>query len=532
MSNFLIGSSNVYRHFTRALGLGLFAGRDLQLVKCTQKAVLDSHLATLSSASLVVCSVLENFIVDVCSDVSDDEVQLFARQQITAFVEQLSGLVSRLPEVNVIIVPPKFRSNPPWFGSYLPDFFNFLCGEVSRVGSERLALCAPFTVLPSMLEQDGVHLTPSGGDRFLTHLDNELKNLLLEVNSVPAPDRLDQILEAVNRNSSQLHSFKTLGETMIRLTNSTSEFESFVRHRFQSDDLIFARMKEESDTDINRSREDRVVISGLAGPALISSTHAEKKMHYSSLISRLISICCAASDPMPKVTDVYINLRKDRGLPLVEARFDTVSGAQLFRREGVSLAKATHAEFGSLFFSNAVTQATRVRIEILRALSKKLNTATEVAFVQGFISRPVLQYRVKEGARSRADGVGRSYTFVDAVAKFGVKLAQKDLVTAYSRAGNTFDGALSQYFVVLSDGHGGSGVNSAPVGPRFRPTFSGRSRGGRLFSASRLPLAAGRGMKRQAEVAADVPSDVDGAAGPSKKQEQEKEDEEVSIEID
>ena len=139
---------------------------------------------------------------------------------------------------------------------------------------------------------------------------------------------------------------------------------------------------------------------------------------------------------------------------------------------------------------------------------------------------------MKEGARSRADGVGRSYTFVDAVAKFGVKLAQKDLVTAYSRAGNTFDGALSQYFVVLSDGHGGSGVNSAPVGPRFRPTFSGRSRGGRLFSASRLPLAAGRGMKRQAEVAADVPSDVDAAAGPSKKQEQEKEDEEVSIEID
>jgi hypothetical protein len=47
--------------------------------------------------------------------------------------------------------------------------------------------------------------------------------------------------------------------------------------------------------------------------------------------------------------------------------------------------------------------------------------------------------------------VGRSYTFVDAMAKFGSKLAQKDLGTAYVRAGSTFDGALSQYFVVLKD---------------------------------------------------------------------------------
>ena len=67
----------------------------------------------------------------------------------------------------------------------------------------------------------------------------------------------------------------------------------------------------------------------------------------------------------------------------------------------------------------------------MRELSKKLNTASEVAFVQGFVSRPVLQYCVKEGARSRADGVGRSYTFVDAVAKFGNKLAQRDLTNGY-----------------------------------------------------------------------------------------------------
>jgi len=161
-------------------------------------------------------------------------------------------------------------------------------------------------------------------------------------------------------------------------------------------------------------------------------------------------------------------------------RFDSVSNAQLFRREGVRLAKAEHEEFKTLFFSNSVTQSTRVRIEILRELSKKLTTTTEVAFVQGFISRPVIQYRVKEGERSRADGVGRSYTFVDAMAKFGRRLMQKDLGTAYLRAGNTFDGALSQYFIVLRDDPEGrvrTGANQTVVGVRGRA--SARSRGGR-----------------------------------------------------
>lgn len=74
-----------------------------------------------------------------------------------------------------------------------------------------------------------------------------------------------------------------------------------------------------------------------------------------------------------------------------------------------------------------------------------------MAFVQGFILRPVLQYLAREGLRSQAQGVSQSYTFVDAMSSFGNFLRARDLTTAYTRAGPTFAGALSQYFVVLSD---------------------------------------------------------------------------------
>ena len=544
MSNILYGSSNIYRHFERVRDAGKFAGRDLQLVRCTKKAVLDASLASLTSASLVITSVLENFISEVCIGVADDEVQLFAHQQITAHVESLFGLVTRLSDVNVLISPPIYRSEPSWFGSYLPDFLGFLTAEVARVGSARLAVCAPFIVYPSLLEADGVHLTNAGGDRLMSHLEAALDIMLVDASNVTEMDgveentpttsssQLTQILNVVSRNSSQLDSISSLGEAVTELHQSTSSFEAFVRRRFKNDDFVFARLKEESNVDVNRSREDRVVISGLAGS--FAATHAEKKKHFVEVVTRLVEISCASIDPLPRVMDVYVNLRKDRGQPLVEARIDTASGAQAFRREGVRLAKAEHAEFASLFFSNSVTQSTRVRIEVLKAFAKKLTSTTENAYVQGFISRPVLQYHVKEGCRSKAEGVGRSYNYVDAVSKFGSKLTQKDLISAYARAGNVFAGSMSQYFVLLSDAHlsiAGSSANRIPLGRRGAPAGRGaygRYRGatGRTLPSSPLVVTeagasirvptpsisadSDRGLKR--------PCDSPGAE-PSKKQE-------------
>jgi len=220
MANILYGSSNVYRHFSRATETGLFSGRDLQLIKCTKKAMFDAHLLTVQDPSLIMTSVLENFIVDVCTGIQDDEVQLFAHQQITAHVEALFDCVTRFDKVNVIISPPLFRSAPVWFGSYLPDFHHFLISEVARLRSPRLAVCNPFLVLPSSLEPDGVHLLPQAGDSFLSHLDSQLRVMLIPIplNSdvVPPPpgDRLDQILDVVSRTSARMDSLQRLGETV------------------------------------------------------------------------------------------------------------------------------------------------------------------------------------------------------------------------------------------------------------------------------------------------------------------------------
>ena len=516
MANILYGSSNIYRNFKRNVEKGLFTAPELKLVNCTRKTVLDAHVATLEVLNLMVTCVLPNFIVDVCDGVPDSEVDLFAKQQVTGHVETLLTLSQKFQTANFVVVPPIFRSDPGWFGPHLPGLLAHLSSEIARVGSPRIAAVDPFVVVLSMLEDDGIHLTVAGGDQFLSHLDSQLARLLVPLPIAPdgalaAPDRLDLILAAVNRNASQLESVKTLADTVSNLESSTSLFETYVRVRHQNDDFIFARMKEESDAEVNRSREDRVCITGLNPPTGLSS-HKEKKDHYLANVNRLVAIACAALPDTPTAVDVYVNLRKNLGQHLVEVRFDSRAGALAFRREAVTLAKANHAEFSTLFFTNSVTQSTRVRIEILRVLAKKLSTATELSFVQGFVPRPVLHYRSRPEASYTADGVGRSYTFVDAMGKFGSRLTAAELLPAYLRAGSTFNGSLSQYFVVLSEScqppfsrpsrrQPRGGRRAAPVGRRAAPAGPWSAPGGRWFG-----VPPPRGLKRLGDPPVSTPS--------------------------
>ncbi len=112
MSRLFYGSSNVYRHYSRS-SLGTDLG--LTLVQCTKKTVFDAHVASLhgqAPPSLIVSSVLENFIVDVCRDLDEAEAGLFSSQLITAHVETLSGLVSSTPDSVVCLLPLLCRLDP------------------------------------------------------------------------------------------------------------------------------------------------------------------------------------------------------------------------------------------------------------------------------------------------------------------------------------------------------------------------------------------------------------------------------------
>lgn len=409
-----------------------------------------------------------------------------------------------------------FRYIAGWYADKLPGLNAWLDSEVSRMGMPSLVLLPRFDVTLQMLESDGTHLNPAAGDLFLSHLRQSIQSALTsstdvdvtvvdevtnvgsdsddEDPSVESEDRLEAILKIVKSNSKKLSSVRPLRDTLVRLDERTSAFESSVRLRCQRDNYVFARIKEESDSEVNKSRENRVVISGLARASTGLTSHQQKKDHYISVVTDLIAQACPDAKVKPLVTDVIVSLHRNQVAPSVEAKFETAASALLFRKAASTLAKAQDPGFVNLYFSNSVTQATRVRIEILKAIAKKLTTETKSAFVQSFISRPVMRY-VSEDENLEVSGTGRSYSFVDAVLRFGDLVQDADLTSAYKRAGGTFRGAMEQYFILLREAEDvsvASEVNTTPLGVR-----GGRGgRGGRGSTPLRAATRGFRGLKR------------------------------------
>jgi hypothetical protein len=134
-------------------------------------------------------------------------------------------------------------------------------------------------------------------------------------------------------------------------------------------------------------------------------------------------------------------------IPMVEVRLDSVASAIAIRKAFADRKKAGE-DFGRLFLANCVGLATRVRVDILKAIAKRCTEGNDTAFVVAFTSRPMLHIRTTEtGGQPRT----MTYTFSDSVAKFGGRLQDGDLEEAYRRAGLNFAGQMSQHFVVMND---------------------------------------------------------------------------------
>jgi len=482
--------------------------------------------------------VLSNFLCDACSVVDPSRLIDAANSELSLHVNTLRTFLQTRPQIRCVIVPPLPRQFPEWFNSYLPCFNTYLLNEVSKNNNGQIQLLAPYVAMPGSFESDGVHLNSESGLSFIQYMINGLDQLLPEENptirdgaSVIESSSISSRLPAIGTASAPGGSLlvppfgssvpapslsvnlatsspQMLQDAVASLTSLTGTMRSEVTARRLQDNLIFARLKEDQDFAFNKNREDRFTLSGLKIDPLNPPPQdlSERKEYFKGIMSALISKACPDLDPPPQVLDVFVNMRSGRGPPFFEVRLESVKSCASFRLAAAQLAKDETSDFANLFIANSVTLTTRVRIEILRAIATSLTTETEEAYVQSFSSRPMLHYQTRPGVLYQALGTNRSYSFVEAVGRWGDKLATVDLLPAYRRARPAFIGCLEQYFVVLKesepsqDSSSGfdqlfaSGSNAVNIG---RGRGQGRGRGPRVPRrswTSRFPSSRGRGV--------------------------------------
>ena len=135
-------------------------------------------------------------------------------------------------------------------------------------------------------------------------------------------------------------------------------------------------------------------------------------------------------------------------IPLMEVKLDSVENAAKIRK-AFSAKKRENTDLGRIFISNSVGLSTRVRVNILKAIARKISGPSFSAHVVAFISRLVMHVKSAEGAVDPI--VPKTYTFVDAISTYGQIWSQVKLAEAYRRAGTAFKGQMEQIFVLLCE---------------------------------------------------------------------------------
>jgi len=110
--------------------------------------------------------------------------------------------------------------------------------------------------------------------------------------------------------------------------------------------------------------------------------------------------------------------------------------------------KSLGREHDSLFIAKCDSLAIRVRVDVMKAIARRISNHEDPTYVAGFTSRLMMHIR-NAGPLTPTTKPLKSFSYIDPVTRFGHLVDIDDLETAYGRAGKSFNGQLQHKFIVL-----------------------------------------------------------------------------------
>ena len=450
MANLLIGSSNVSRFYKQESYREFY---QYQMLKCT---TIDSFNALMTEIkegkNNVVISVLENIIVDAADGAKTEEARAI---RIKDAIKKAIGLIettaTRLPTSKFCVVSPLKRPAIAWFESnkaMIDDEIRKNVATMKTFNVTRLiCMCASLQAF----EVDGVHLTEDSGHIFIESI---LKSA-------------EEVFKAVEINPNETES-EAESEVKKEDPVDVKDLIPVLKARFEADNMMFARLREEIDSNANKSREDRVVVTGITCKDPLPADNRQRIEKLKEIVAGVFE----AIKPGFAGKILYASQgRNNETLPMLEVKLDKIEHAVSIRKAFAEKRKKEKLTgcLERIFISNSINVGTRVRIEILKAIAKRISNAHELAYVASFISRPVMHVRLRSDKNARPS---KTFTFIDAVKQFGSRLKPEDLQESHAKAGKAFHGQLEQNFVVLKES------DSEAAQTNFHKTRIQRGRGG------------------------------------------------------
>jgi hypothetical protein len=452
MSRILIGSSNVKRFYAKQRNQP-----DYRLEFATVFRAFEVAIEMVKDEDKVIVSVLENFIEKAVDRAEDGEKKKAMSDMIESYMKKFVEIAKKVPSAKFALAYPILRPAHDWMTNnedLIRQEFEKAYNKQCLLNITKIDAVARAT---QIFEKDNVHLTKQAGTSFVSNLI-EMAEVAFEAEIVEVGDEEDSLIGRVlgaAKESGKLMSSSTLQDLKrdsIETRNWRGNFESMLNARFMNDNIMFARLRDEVDSETNRKKEDRTLVMGIEEPKDLPRTGNERNEKMKAIALQF----CKGVNPdfSGQILFAATCGRSINGKMRMEFRLETSDQAKEIRKMFAieRAAKRISPDLANLQVMTMVTLATRIRMDIMKAIARRIETIDTAAYVPNFLSRPIMHIKKKTKEGEAVTGAFvKTLTFVDTVCQHGRALHRGDLDAAQGKAKGYFRGTMRQHFLLLDD---------------------------------------------------------------------------------
>lgn len=476
MARILIGSSNIRRFYpcdqTKEYP-------NYKMEAATLQRAFEISMESIPKDGKIIISVLENFIErEINFEGNKTEAMKKTIQSVVAVVVE-SARSNR--EARFALAYPILRPKNKWMTDNEDEIrkeFESAINSQCEININRIDAISRGS---QAFEEDGVHLTSAAGKMFVGNLIGMAEESF-KAEQVDIGQEEDQITKVMKLGKTSATA--QIASNLIDLKKSTADLKNWKSHlernlnsRFRSDNLMFARLRDEMDSETNRKREDRTQVTGLVDPAKVPKTNPERNDYLKNLAKEF---CLSIKEDFEGEIMFATTIGNPaKGDLMLEFRVDTVENARDIRKAFATKrsSNSLHESLEKVQVLTVITLATKIRLDIMKAIARRIESDNESAYVPSFLPRPILHIKAKgRGGNGDPRKHLSSLTFADAIKEYGGLIKDSDLTPAYKRAGGNFRGQMRQHFVVLEDQEYQSKFSFPPPGPSEAAAAAGGSK--------------------------------------------------------
>jgi hypothetical protein len=456
MARILIGSSNIRRFYPCDQTSDY---PKYKVEAATLQRAFEITIESIPDDAKVVISVLENFIEKEVNIKPAGEKETAMKKVMQSVVAAVVASARQRRGARFALAYPILRPKNEWMTEnedVIRKEFEAAVNAQCEMNVSKIDAVARGS---QEFEKDGVHLTLEAGRNFVGNLigmaEENFKAVQIDFAQEEDDDDDDQISKVIKLGSASAAAKASSNLTDLKkvtkeLKDWKGHLEKHLNSRFRSDNIMFARLRDEMDSETNRKREDRTQVTGLIDSAIIPKTTLERNEF---LRKSATDFCKSIKEDFDgEVLFASTSGRPEKGNLILEFRINTVEKAREIRKAFAVKKSANNlqADMEKIQVMPVTTLATKVRVDVMKAIARRLESNTIAAYVPNFLPRPILHIKAKDAGGQPRRHIS-SLTFADAIMEHGGLIKGGDLTSAYRRAGGNFRGQMRQHFVLLDD---------------------------------------------------------------------------------